>query len=228
MSSFGTAGHNLTNGGNGAWSGAGHYWTYDRTVNNDVFYKLYNNNSDYDIKFDGSNWVDVGTETPHWFGTSATDNSEIVPPGTATTLYFWNYQNATKQAANDKSGAVFLADIINNDPQSGGGTSTEGVSVNEIFLESTGALVSGTIAASEPTGSYPVTAGGVLVTGTLATNPISHTNGTSTQFSIHFAYGGYGIWHLHQNYVTSALNTPIATVTINEPSNTKKVFCNFW
>ena len=127
---------------------------------------------------------------------------------------------------NDAGVFVITSDMIFSG--SGGGTGTESVESNQIFLDSTGALVSGQIADTEPTGSYPVTVNGVVVTGALATNPISHTTGTVTQFAIHFAYGGYGTWHLHQNYVTSALNTPIASVTINEPSSRKKVFCNFW
>lgn len=112
---------------------------------------------------------------------------------------------------------------------SGSGASTLSVSVNSIYLDVNGApWVRGTIASSEPTGSYPVTAGGVLVQGSLVTNPISHTNGTETVFSFPIAYGGAGIWHLHQNYVSSALNTPIATVIVPSSTQRKKVFCNFW
>ena len=93
------------------------------------------------------------------------------------------------------------------------------VSVNSIFIESNGAWVGGTIADSEPTGSYPVTLNSNLVT-----TAISHTNGTETPFSIPIL-DRFGTWHLHQNYVTSALNTPIASVLV---SSAKKVFCNFW
>jgi len=110
----------------------------------------------------------------------------------------------------------------------GGGTSTEGASVNSLYISSPYPWIAGTIADSEPTGSYPVTVNGSLVQGSLVVNPISHTTGTTTSFSFPIAYGGYGVWHLHQNYVSSALNTPIATVVVPEPSTRKKVHCNFW
>jgi len=127
--SFGTTGHNLTNGNNGAWTGTGHYWTYDRTVGNDIFYGLPNHNTGYDIKFDGSNWYDAGSNVPGWFGTSATDDTQINPPGSATVLYFWSYTNANQNAT------VFIADITNNDPQSSGPTVTS-ITGDTIFVPS--------------------------------------------------------------------------------------------
>jgi len=173
-----------------------------------------NSNSDGSIKvvFSTGTWADNGSANP----SSVVENSDgTISLFNASNLLRYKFTKPTASTASWLS--------------SGGGTSTEGVDVNSIFLDSSGALVSGQIAASEPTGSYPVTVGGVVVTGALATNPISHTTGTTTQFAIHLAYGGYGTWHLHQNYVTSALNTPIASVTIPDPTVVKRrVHCNFW
>lgn len=108
-------------------------------------------------------------------------------------------------------------------PSSGGGNQgTLSVSVNSIFIESNGAWVGGTIADSEPTGSYPVTLNSNLVT-----TAISHTNGTETPFSIAIL-DRFGTWHLHQNYVTSALNTPIASVLVSATTRKRKACCNFW
>jgi hypothetical protein len=126
------------------------------------------------------------------------------------------------------NGSFVISSEFNITASSGGGTGTEGASVNSLYIDSPYPWIAGTIADSEPTGSYPVTVNGSLVQGSLIVNPISHTTGTTTTFSIPIAYGGYGAWHLHQNYVSSALNTPIATVVVSDPSLRRKVFRNFW
>lgn len=148
--------------------------------------------------------------------TGFSNGTDSVTVSAGDTLYLFN------------NGGTQFGSFVWQSSWTSSGTGTEGVSVNSIFVESSTPWVSGTIASSEPTGSYPVSVGGVLVQGALVTNPISHTNGTESQFTFPISYGGYGAWILHQNYVASALNTPIASVLVSDPSILKKVHCNFW
>jgi len=171
-------------------------------------------NIEYDSTASSPSWnanpSTDGSNDPARFITSSTNFTTVIPTGSSTSLF-------TAAAGNTFYGE-YSVDYTAN-PGSGG-IITHGTSVNSIFIESNGEWVGGTIAESEPNGSYPVT-----LNSNLLTPAITHTTGTETSFSIPIL-SRFGTWHLHQNYVTSALNTPIASVLVSERG--KKVFCNFW
>ena len=206
-------------------------WTASSTIQGNAVRYNWSGGSGWDIAFNTSG----NTSNPHAWR----DDSNVFPVDFSIDQNTW-YTGSTSACPDAET--IYLR-AANGDvhsflsPQwqySSANTSSSGPppgtlsnNVSFIYQEANVPWVSGQIGANEPTGSYPVTTGGSLVQGYGVTNPLSHTNGTRTQFSFPIAYADYGVWHLHKAYVTSALNTPLATAIVSVASK-KKVFTNFW
>lgn len=186
-----------------AWTGATYVWS--SSITGAEIYTLSfpsgATNNGHEIQVSSTNiWSDYGSNNPH----TVTDDGTNVTLSSGATTY-----------------VVFVKPTSASWISGLGPPSTNSASVNSLLRESND-WVSGTIADSEPSGSYPVTLNSNLVT-----PAISHTTGTETPFSIPIL-SRFGTWHLHQNYVTSALNTPIASLVVSQTGTRKKVSCNFW
>lgn len=217
MTSIGDINHVLTQ--NSATSGVGDFGTGDYYVcysvtNGIAKYRKHNDTStNHDIKYDPSTgWSDAGGQEPDRFCTSATNNTIITPPVTATTLYMW-------------TGTQFNLGLDTGYVASGSGTGTSGSTtpsgtVVKIGTSPNAATVKFTIDSSSPSSSgvisYEIVRDGVVqatITG--------HTAGAPTETIV----GWYNSrWELRMVSTTGLYETQTLAFIVKEG----KVHSNFW